>query len=350
MDNLWGYSSIEAAQKEIEDFRWALLLLAAGSRRETQEKLEPSLLHWAIQGSAETAESVLKSLTARSMESLVSELVGHRLMRVLQIPTAPDVRIVGRSELSSYRKDEWLVKGVTGLRRMTLMRMEVALNALSSPAFLVVKKIPRAIPVSLVRSFYHITSEPWRIEPMEDVSAFQWDDLVKEIGGGDAVRGVATACDNITKIMFFGKPELPEAPISFYSDFRPSLLDWPTIREATKWDSDQALVIHAARFFLACSSAHASNLLVDPEGKLYVIDFEFCTLTDGSEIELLFNSVKHGTRAFRALAGVAQLTEKQVAELFEDLPRVAWPLGSEAKTAEHYCERLRLWKRLYAGA
>jgi hypothetical protein len=125
-------------------------------------------------------------------------------------------------------------------------------------------------------------------------------------------------------------------PTWLFWDFVPPD-DWSAIRAAIKWDSEPMLRIHAARLFLGCTTAHASNILIDAAARLYSIDHADIAKTDGAEIDLLFANVKAGTVAFDCLHLPCTLEEATVREIF-------------GESAAYYVERLRQWKRLYAEA
>jgi hypothetical protein len=194
---------------------------------------------------------------------------------------------------------------------------------------LLVEKIPCSISLFYLRKFYNVAAEkpfsmPLSLIP-DQFSPF-WA---------------------FTKTLWLGKCQVPNAR-EFYADFKPPE-DWSAVKRAIAWDSDQALAIHAARFFLSATTAHSSNLLVDAEGNLSTIDFEYCARTPGDELKKLFENVIPGTRAFEALRPVAELRNWDIRGLFDDLPEwVWWPLGSKEATVEHYLSRLRKWQKLFS--
>lgn len=137
-------------------------------------------------------------------------------------------------------------------------------------------------------------------------------------------------------VVWRGKQDPPNAD-EFYADFQPHWWQRAKIRSAIKWDSPEMLKIHAARLFLNCTTAHASNVLVNAAGRLFSIDHADCARTSGEEIDLLFANVKPGTRAFDALHVVCALREADVCGIF-------------GEAAGYYLDRLRRWKRLFAEA
>lgn len=279
----------------------------------------------------------------RSLCPTVGELVGQRLMRALGIGTAPSVEILETKDAVRRDPRQWVLKPVKSgrLKACSLEQLE----KIDCRWTLLVEKIPHAIPLSFLRKQYGVDSEKIEITTAENAIPPPTDTITLSTGVGTITlpaRGITAF------IIWAGKLELRNAA-EFYSDFlQPT--DWSAVRHAIAWDSSEMLAIHAARLFLGCSMAHTSNVLVDPEGRLYSIDHEFSIATDGDDLYILFNDIKCGTRAFEALRGVAELTEEKVRELFEDLPVPSgarwfrWPLGSKEKTVEYFLTRLRLWK------
>jgi hypothetical protein len=336
----------------------------------TQMKI--GLLNWACETEAvefkrETNEATPWS--GRSLHPVAGEIAGHRLMHLLSIGTAPSVEIVSAEEARQRSPARWIVKILVGGRLKILRRdrpleralipdRSIAVDAIPEDGYAVmVEKIPRAIPIFYLRAFHDIKAEfPPAIAI--DRRGADPDELVKEYLGqlrgiriGENLRRFWNTPDDITEslaeMVLLGKDQMP-GPQEFYSDFEPPS-DWSAIKAAIAWDSSLALRIHAARAFLATSFAHSSNLLVDPEGQLYTVDFEYCNWTDGEDIRLLFENVARGTRAFQALRDVAELTEAQLCGLFEDLPSwIPWPLGSKERTISYYQARLNQWKSYFA--
>jgi hypothetical protein len=77
---------------------------------------------------------------------------------------------------------------------------------------------------------------------------------------------------------------------------------------------------------------------------------EYCLATTHEDLDRLFDNIIPRTRALEALCPVSELIEFQVAELFDELPEVGWPLGSQQATVGHYVERLRKWKGLFEAS
>jgi hypothetical protein len=308
--------------------------------------MKSAVMHWAR--SAEKKYGKLPdAYLYRSLQPAAAEIIGCKFMRALGIGTAPSVEILETKEALRRDPSQWIFKPI-GRDRLKVCAPE----RIESRWTLVVQKIPRAIPLSFLRTHYGIDTGRIAFAPIEDRPELDlsgcgmvWDLLPRLRGGWIEVR------EKISDIIWNGKAELQNAH-EFFSDFVPPE-DWSAVRRAIAWDSDQMLAIHAARLFLGMSIAHLSNVLVDPEGRLYSIDHEFCSATDGEELRILFDNVKPGTRASKALRGVAELTEEKLRELFDDLPVppgvrwFCWPMGSREKTVEHYLERLRLWKQRF---
>jgi hypothetical protein len=260
-----------------------------------------------------------------SLHPVVGELAGARLMRLLGIGTS-NVEFIAGQEARERDPKKYLIKTILGNRlRITF--------GLEDPQQMVVvsEKIPGAIPVFYLGDFYGVRSS---FPPIPGYNTeWEWDHC--HLGMWERVRSS----------VFLGKDQVPDAR-GFYSDFQPPS-DWGSIKEAITWNSDSMLRIHAARLFLGATSAHASNILVDGQANLSSIDMEYCLATTHEDLDRLFDNIIPRTRALEALCPVSELIEFQVAELFDELPEVGWPLGSKKKTVEHYIERLRKWKTLF---
>lgn len=286
----------------------------------------------------------------RSLCPVVGEIVGHRLMRALGIGTAPTVEIVETEEARRRDPRRWIFKPVKHDRLKVSSPEEAAKIA---RWVLVVEKIPGAIPLSFLRKKYGVDTGKVEITPAENMVSQPLPHNLTMSGELNIVQvplaaALTVKLTGLARLIWEGKPELPIAN-EFFADFVPPV-DWSAIRRAIAWDSDQMLRIHSARLFLGVTVAHASNVLVDFEGRLYSIDHEHCTATDGDDLFVLFEDMKSGTRAFESLRGVAELSEEKLRALFEGLsvPDGArwfrWPLGSKEKTVAYYIDRLRLWK------
>jgi hypothetical protein len=260
---------------------------------------------------------------SRSIHPLAGEIVGHRLMNLVGIRTAPSLEVVHADEARQRNLSRWVVKTMVG-RRLKAQFLKPWL----AEWVLMVEKIPHSISLFYLRKIYGVAAEKILSMPYS---------LIEE---------QFSPIWAFTATLWLGKCQIPNAR-EFYSDFKPPE-DWSAVKRAIAWNSNQALAIHAARFFLCATTAHSSNLLVDAEGNLSTIDFEYCARTPGDELEKLFENVIPGTRAFEALRPVSELRNWDVRGLFDDLPEcVWWPLGSQQATVEHYLSRLRKWKGLF---
>lgn len=313
--------------------------------------MRDDLLEWAASIQVATGKRIalakdkpIPDWNRAALNPMAAELVGWRLARDLGIGTAPSVRVVPLAEARAADPRQWIAKVVA-----TDGRLKANFGPCSTwgSYVLLVEKIPGAITLFHLHQFYGVadplSAAGWSL-------GAQWKSPFNQLRWGDRLslvwRDVNAKRREAIEAIVFGKESVPDAR-SFYADFVPPE-DWAPVRRAIAQNSDQALAIHAMRLFLAASTAHRSNVLVNVTGKLCAIDFEICTRTDGEEIDLVFQNVARGTRAFAALAGVARLSENQVGALFDGLPACPgwpmWPLGSKAKTAECYLARLRRWK------
>jgi hypothetical protein len=318
--------------------------------------MKTATMTWAFL--AEKKYGILPSAYAyRSLHPAVGEIVGYRLMRALGIGTAPSVEIVESEEARRRDPRKWIFKTINADDRLKVCPVEEI--GKMGRWILLVQKIPKACPLSFLRKQYGVDAGKVEFASVEDLTSSTMCKstiiFAKPPGNGPALVPFLINFETIRRAIWADdKPEVPNSA-DFYSDFVPPE-NWSAVRRAMTWDSDQMLAIHSARLFLGMSVAHLSNVLVDPEGRLYSIDHEFCSATDAEELRILFDNVKPGTRAFEALRGVAQLSEEKLRELFEGLPApdwtrwLRWPLGSKEKTVAYHLERLRLWKALFENA
>ncbi len=131
--------------------------------------------------------------------------------------------------------------------------------------------------------------------------------------------------------------------------------------EAARWDSPQRLLQYAFRLFLYCSFPHASNALVDVEGKLYLIDFDKMCLAGYDvasleDIELLHEMLADCEPALEACRHVASITQAQIVEALSGIEENFWqprklarrtaPRFSDERAAtEYFLKRLTRWKK-----
>lgn len=238
----------------------------------------------------------------RVMPPFAAEIASARFLRLLGIGTAPHVMVMTSAEAAKLDRRNWIFKDADGKARWG--------NVGGDDNALAVARISGAVPLSYLREQFGISAEIPVIE----------DGRTRVTMGG---------------VLWKGKADPPNAG-EFYADFQPHWWERAKIREAIKWDSEPMLKIHAARLFLGCTTAHASNILVNAEGQLFSIDHADVARTDGSEIDLLFQNVRPGTVAFDALGMVARLPVVAVRDYGEAGP--------------YYLDRLRKWKRLYSGS
>ncbi len=253
-------------------------------------------------------------------------------MRALGIG-APETAVeVSREETPD--QSIWIVKSLRD------GRMKYG-NAAASMRRIAVKRIPATISVAALRSHHnvYVDQRRWKIPTPSLLASVAAGLMYSWTGKLPACIPADLAIENVQQ--YLATPRVPTTPVA---DFIPPD-DWSQIREAIDQASQQMLDIHAARAFLACTTAHAGNILVDANAKLYSIDHELCVATDPSEIELLKNRVRSGTRAHRAMQRIADtLDTLDVADLFEDLPKVEWPMGNRATTLAYFLKRFECWR------
>jgi hypothetical protein len=312
------------------------------------------LLDWVVQKEIDL-EHDSGWAKSRALHPAIAEIVGHRLMQALGFPSAPEVNVVGLDELRRCDRTKWVCKVPLTKDRLRCTSFKAAeqFYAKRTNWFLVVRKIPRAVSVAYLRDRFGIGGARWQIREFLGLPAVESFDPSKFEADASGRSALAVGCESMDAIFYLGKTPKPGdfwlSP-EFYSDFSEPK-DWTVVERAIAWDSDQALAIHAARLFFGTTTAHAGNLLVDGDGRLSTIDFEYCIKTDAEEFRLLFDGVERGTRTFDALRGVAALTEAQIAGLFDGTPSgFTWPLGSRRLTVTYFVERLRLWNVLLSRA
>lgn len=292
--------------------------------------MQKALINWANEIEQQRARLVLHPAHA--------ELVGARFLNALGIRTA-EVKLIPQREAQQLSA-EWIQKFHVDTRA------------------LVIRKIPGAISLNHLAELHGIrAAEPeWRypLEPDGALAVFVFDaetalqDTFGGFGEGGAMayrfsRLFARHADiiprNILALMTHGKRwQVPDAK-QFFSDFQPANME--VIKAAIAWNSEQMLKLHAGRLLLGCTLAHAGNVLVDGAGRLYSIDHEKIEHSDGSDIEMLAQHMKPGTRAWRAVCDVANVSQPEaIWQLFDDVG-LDWPLGSRSATVEYFENRVR---------
>ena len=292
--------------------------------------MELALTKWAA--AAERAQHAFK----RTLDPLAAEIVSARFMRLLGIGAPETIRELAGDETPD---DTWITKS------MRAGRMRRADDG-PSVRRMAIQRIPGTISLSALRLYYNVNAcqRRWDI-PVESLAATVLSGLVYQSTGTMPGRLVTSdiLIENVMQFLSTGSDPLPRA---FFSDFV-APADWTTIRETISQESQQMLDIHAARAFLACTTAHAGNVLVDCEAKLYSIDHEHCVVSDPREVQLLGRHVRRGTKARKALQRIAELEEHEIRGLFEDLPDVEWPMGDRATTVAHFTDRLNCWRAAF---
>jgi hypothetical protein len=305
-----------------EKTSWAVLAMSCASGHTAPEPL----LDW-----IESISTRIPPFTRFSLHPLHAEFVGLRLMRELGIGSAPAIEVVSQIQARKKGPENWVFKS---LRGPALKQAD----GISGDLLLAVRKIPGAISLSALSRKFGIAPERIQfqsckrrrfieaITSMLQAGKSDWDEIRKE--------QASDASWNALRARFFDDfmlPELPEARL--------------IIERAIAADSEQMLAIHAARIFLGCSAAHASNVLVDGTGRLYSIDHEMVA-KDAGELEWTFRSIQRGTPAAAALERISELTEAQLTTIFEGLqevPRRSHMLDQE-NAVRYFVERLRRWK------
>jgi hypothetical protein len=314
--------------------------------------MRPELVQWSLRDEAEFGKGA-KVVQHRSMHPAAAEFVGHRLMKALGFRCA-QVKVVLRDELKQYSQSQWICKAVSGTSAFPRLKYCSFAEAQEVPAhrFILIEKIPGAVPLNYLRDHYGIESPGWDIQgtpgfPSKDsLLALDWTWWPVFFYGHTIDSAIAMGCDQISRFLAHGKRSDSLNYAEFYADFKPPE-DWTAVKAAIAWNSEEALAIHAARLFLGCTTAHTGNMLVDSEGHLSTIDFEFCRKTDGEEIRQLFANVRPGTRAWEALRGVAGLTTAQIFGLFEGAADYfRSPMGNRLDAQLYFLKRLGLWKEM----
>jgi len=295
-------------------------------------------LFWASKEHIKLHDSIQTNSTARTLDPAAAEVLGARLMTLLDIGTSPEIRVF--KETAALSSGDWFIK-----RLNTNGRLKAGDNGNG----VAVRRIPRALPLCYLPLFgIEIAPGDWKLEKENNFVSFVTGLKKASDSSSSFVYYAASMCNDVRKFLAIGRPEQIPNPRQVFWDFTPPG-DLSNIKAAVQWNSGQMLAIHAARLFLGCTTAHAGNILIDGSARLYSIDHELCAATDGEEIRILSNNLKRGTKAHAALKRVADLPERSVYGIFEGLPLdTEWPLGSHERTALHFIRRLRLFRQNFA--
>jgi hypothetical protein len=134
----------------------------------------------------------------------------------------------------------------------------------------------------------------------------------------------------------------------FYANFNPTPAEIEQMKLAMATDGVQYLSIAAARVFLGSTcTPHFGNILVTKSGKLISIDHTNAEFGDGEELKQMFHFIDRDSELCKILGGVASLTEDDILASAAKIPRHP-ACGSTGKLHDYFCQRLRLWKELYA--
>lgn len=133
----------------------------------------------------------------------------------------------------------------------------------------------------------------------------------------------------------------------FYAKFNPTPAEIEDIKLAMATDGLQYLNIAAARAFLGCTcTPHFGNILVTKSGKLISIDHTNAEFKDPEELKKMFYFIGGDSKLLEVLRGVASLTEVDVRNSIDEIPKHP-ACGSVSGLAEHFCDRLQVWRQLY---
>jgi hypothetical protein len=291
-----------------------------------------------------------KRPNAEILSNLQSELkliVEQRWEIETEALSAPRVLPSGVSELFCYR----LSKHIKGLRvpeiqlhesepkRPTFLKDELIVKLVSG-GFASSRIVPRSLPIYFL-AVKNDSLIPPNIAELE-MKARQW--VYNDFGVPPEPRALRDAA--IKKLLNKTCPLTRE----FYDGFDKSKESDPQILDAARWDSPDRVLIFAWRAFLNCTYPHGSNVLVDTEGKLYVIDHETCVYSEkASEIEKVAIFVSQSERLLNACKQISCLTTWNIEEALKDIPSVFWREGGKfegpQEAAHYFSSRLAKWKK-----
>jgi len=317
-------------------WRWPLLLKTKNG------EMQAELVEWAARNTRRLYSEQVQS----ALHPFAGEVIGARLMGKLGIGAATNFQT---SEPEDKR--EWITKSLQN------GRLKLGVHG---GRILYIKKLPGTISLARLRSKYCLEAPmPAMNVPHHNVvqSAFsvficgsvQPGGLFTEASLVDPslVNDSVLVEGMMRRLIYVGKNDDPTETVD---DFEPPS-DWRAVKSAIANDSDEVLLVHAARAFLGTSAAHKGNILVDTRGKIYSVDHEAVIATNCFEFSVLAKNIAGGTRAARAVEKIARLDCEAIEGLFEDLPHwlAEWPLGSREVTTRYFLHRLASWRTHFAN-
>jgi hypothetical protein len=139
-----------------------------------------------------------------------------------------------------------------------------------------------------------------------------------------------------------------EARDKYYVAFNPTPDEIERIEKSMNIDGPAYLRVCTAHFFLACRcTPHFGNILTTKHGELISIDHVHAYFESGESLQRLFDFIDRHSELFNILGGVASLTEGDIRAAVDEIPKHT-VCGQTAELREYFCQRLRLWKQLYA--
>jgi hypothetical protein len=150
------------------------------------------------------------------------------------------------------------------------------------------------------------------------------------------------------KILRSRAEQKDESRGKFYVGFNPTPAEIECIKQSMAMDGKKYLDICAARAFLACRcTPHYGNILTTKQGELISIDHVHAYFESAENLRRLFGFIDPDSKLFKILGGVAGLTEDDISAAVDEIPKHP-ACGSTAELREYFCQRVRLWKELYA--
>lgn len=334
--------TLTTGRNDIEDPAFAMLLLVIAShRRMTYAQLSP-FIEWAKlrTGGAYLNLPFLGDLlftarlrAQRFVNPFAAEFFAQRILGKLGIPTA-ETQIVASREARSLAGDKWVLKFASRNRHLHAVNVEDLKNMFDLDGYCLASAVvPNAATVDYVR---------------------------RKLLPNDTAEGLAAVivriCNDLgrqyQKFAEFAEKILGKQYVAaddLYQNFLPSAAELANIREAIWWRGRQYLKLCAARVFLATSSPHAANVLVTRDGNLISIDHSTMKLeASGADLPTFFQHVNRNSTVFDLLGKIAALTEDDVCGVVDSIPKHP-ACGSTEELIPYFCDRLKLWKRLFAG-